>query len=84
MSLVEECIAASTSPDAAFKSIQLVGKEGTTVDALRKSHLPFSGPPTLHGTSDDNLAAAIARIISGDFARRVQLEKLKALTSTSG
>ena len=79
--MVEEVIAASTSPDAAFKWIQLVGKKGTTFDELKKSYLPFSGPPTLYGTLDAKLAAAVTRIISGDFARKVQLGKLKAFES---
>ena len=43
--------------------------------------MPFSGPPSLYGTLDAKLAAAITRIITGDFARKVQLEKLKAVES---
>ncbi len=64
VSLVEEAIAASTFPDAAFKGTQFVGKKGTTMDELRKSYLSFSVPPTLRGTLDAKLAAAISRTIS--------------------
>ncbi len=81
MPLVEEAIAASTTPDAAFKWIQYAGKSGVADDDLRKCHLPFSGPPTLFGTLDAKLAAALTRVISGDFARKAQLEKLNAVES---
>ncbi len=74
MSLVEEVIAACTSPDAAFKRIKVVGKRGTTFDELRRSYRLLSGPPTLRGALDAKLAAAIARIISGDFARKEGLK----------
>jgi len=81
MMLVEEVVAASTTPDAAFKWIKHTNKEGIIHDDLQKSYVPFSGPTNFFGTLDAQLAAALTRVATGDFPRRIQLEKFKAFES---
>ena len=63
----EAIVAASTNPDAAFAWIAEVWKEGQNMETLRKA-APFA-------TLDAKLLSALTNIVTGDFARKVDIFK---------
>ena len=75
--LVDEVVAASARPDDAFRWITSVNERATDAD-LQDVRFPWMQPLEFE-TLDAKLAAALTKIISGDFARKVQVLKMNAL-----
>ena len=75
--LVDEVVAASARPDDAFRWITSVNERATDAD-LQDVRFPWM-QPTGFEPLDAKLAAALTKIISVDFARKVQVLKMNAL-----
>ena len=77
LAVVDEVVAASSRPDEAFTWISAV-RESATMDELQKANFPFSRPMGFE-TLDAKLSSALSSIITGDFARKIHVLKMKAM-----
>ena len=77
--MVDEVVAASARPDLAFTWIQAV-TDKATFECFARSSYPF-GPTDTFGTLDAKLAAALAKILNGEFEKGIQRRKMEALAA---
>jgi len=82
LSVVDEVVAASARPDAAFNWIAAVNS-ATDAD-LSDANFPQVAGRRRAGfeTLDAKLSAALTKILSGEFARKVHGMKMKAMTDS--